>query len=67
MTAVLATEVAKELVELKSQALLEGKCRDDIMSLLGKPASLKAVLFLLTSFPSFPKLKPTHLRTRIEG
>ena len=50
MTTVLATKVAKELVESKLQALLEGKGRDDIMTLLSKPASPRAVLYRLTFF-----------------
>ena len=49
-TGVLAIKVAKELVESKSQALLEGKGRNDILSLLSKPASQKAVLYVLTLF-----------------
>jgi len=48
MTAALATKVAKEFVEAKSQALLEGRGRNDILTLLSKPASPRAVLNLLT-------------------
>ena len=49
-TAALAIRFAKELVELKSQALLDGKGRGDIMTLLSKSASPRAVLHLLTFF-----------------
>jgi len=64
MTKVIATKFAKELMESKSQALLEGRGGNDIMTSLSKPASPKAVLYLLT-FPL--KSKPTHPRTRREG
>jgi len=63
-TTALATKVAKDLVESKSQALLEGKGRNDIMTLLSKPASPRAVPHLLTFFL---KSKPTYPRTRREG
>jgi len=51
MTAALANKVAKELVESKSQALLEGNGSNDIMTLLSRPASPRAVVYLLTFFP----------------
>ena len=44
ITGVLATQVAKEFVESKPQALLEGKGRNDILSLLSKPASPRALV-----------------------
>ena len=50
MTTVLATKVAKELVESKSQALLEGKGSTDIMTLLSKPALPMVLFYLLTFF-----------------
>jgi len=50
LTKAIATKVTKELMESKSQALLEGRGGNDIMTSLSKPASPRAVLCLLTCF-----------------